>query len=248
MWRPGARVRVPVKWALAAAIEKPLLPAGPGRARLRIGTRSAQGNPFDRPHRIHGQPGDSDPEPGWAASAKRIRAEGEYGFLHDGGATVLDRALADAEEGGRAVPMQRSRSISDDRDVALGSVSLWNSDIPDGRLASRTWRAQLLYGGTGMAFVIASSISYTAEMRSADVIGIRHERASNWGFGGLIAAAVLLSPVLAFLMALVVDIVIGFLNDGNVPALLVLVAAGAIGGFLFRKLRMRPQDSGPDWT
>ena len=91
-----------------------------------------------------------------------------------------------------------------------------------------------------MAFVIASSISYTAEMRSADVIGIGHERASNWGLGGLIAAAVLLSPILAFLMALVVDVVIGFLNDGSVPAVLVLVAAGAIGGFLFRKLRMRP--------
>jgi hypothetical protein len=99
-----------------------------------------------------------------------------------------------------------------------------------------------------MAFVIASSISYTAEMRSADVIGIRHEQASNWGLGGLIAGAVLLSPVLAFLMALVVDVVIGFLNDGSVPAVLVLVAAGAIGGFLFRKLRMRSQDSGPDWT
>jgi hypothetical protein len=85
-------------------------------------------------------------------------------------------------------------------------------------------------------------------MRSADVIGVRHERASNWGLGGLIAAAVLLSPVLAFLMALAVDIVIGFLNDGNVPAVLVLVAAGAISGFLLRKLQMRPQDSGPDWT
>jgi hypothetical protein len=99
-----------------------------------------------------------------------------------------------------------------------------------------------------MAFVIAPSISYTAKMRSADLIGMRYERASNWGFGGLIAAAVLLSPVLAFLMVLVVDIVIGFLNDGRVPALLVLLAAGAIGGFLFRELRMRPQDSGPDWT
>jgi len=96
-----------------------------------------------------------------------------------------------------------------------------------------------------MAFVIAPSISYTAKMRSADAIGMRHERASNWS---LIAGGILLSPVLAFLMALVVDIVIGFLNDGSVPALLVLVAAGAIGGFLFRKLRMRPQDSGPDWT
>ena len=61
----------------------------------------------------------------------------------------------------------------------------------------------------------------------------------------MIATAVLLSPVLAFLMALVVDIVIGFLNYGLVPALLVLVAAGAIGGFLFQKLRMRTQDSGP---
>jgi hypothetical protein len=99
-----------------------------------------------------------------------------------------------------------------------------------------------------MAFVIAPSISYTAEMRSADEIGMRHERASNWGLGGLIAAAILLSPVLAFLTALVVDIVFGFLNDGRVPALLVLVAAGAIGGFLYRKLRTRPQGSGPDWT
>ena len=99
-----------------------------------------------------------------------------------------------------------------------------------------------------MAFVIAPSISHTAEIRSAGVIGTRHEQGSSWGPGGLIAAAVLLSPVWAFLMALVVDIVIGFLNDGKVPALLVLVAAGAIGGFLYRKLRMRPQDSGPDWT
>ena len=61
----------------------------------------------------------------------------------------------------------------------------------------------------------------------------------------MIATSVLLSPVLAFLMALVVDIVIGLLNYGLVPALLVLVAAGAIGGFLFRKLRKRTQDSGP---
>src|SRR5271169_6729268 len=99
-----------------------------------------------------------------------------------------------------------------------------------------------------MAFVIAPSISYTAKMRSADALGMRLQRASNWGLRGLIAAAVLLSPILAFLMALVVDIAIGFLNDGRVPALLVLVAAGAIGGFLYRKLRMRPQDSGADWT
>jgi hypothetical protein len=77
-------------------------------------------------------------------------------------------------------------------------------------------------------------------MWSADVLGMRLQRASNWGLRVLIAAAVLLSPVLAFLMALVVDIVIGFLNDGRVPALLILVAAGAIGGILYRKLPMRP--------
>jgi hypothetical protein len=99
-----------------------------------------------------------------------------------------------------------------------------------------------------MAFVIAPSISCTAEMRSADEIGMRHEQASRWCLGGLIAGGILLSPVLAFLMALLVDLVIGFLNDGRVPALLVLVAAGAIGGLLYRKLRMRPQGSGPDWT
>jgi len=77
---------------------------------------------------------------------------------------------------------------------------------------------------------------------------MRYRRASKWARGGLIVVAVLLSPILAFLMALAVDIVIGFLNDGRVPAILVLIAAGAIAGFLFRKLRMRPQDSGPDWT
>jgi hypothetical protein len=110
-----------------------------------------------------------------------------------------------------------------------------------------------------MALVIAPSISYTVaeepiprergrEKRSADAIGMRHQRARNWGLGGLIAAAVLLSPVLAFLMALVVDIVIGFLRDGSVPALLVLVAAAVVGAFLFRKLRMRPRDRGSDWT
>jgi len=82
-------------------------------------------------------------------------------------------------------------------------------------------------------------------MRSGDVLGMRLQQASNWGLRGLIATSVLLSPVLAFLMALVVDIVIGLLNYGLVPALLVLVAAGAIGGFQFRKLRMRTQDSGP---
>jgi hypothetical protein len=53
----------------------------------------------------------------------------------------------------------------------------------------------------------------------------------------------LLSPVFAFLMALVGEILIGLLKDGGALALLALVAAGAIGGFLFRKLRIRPQNN-----
>jgi hypothetical protein len=52
----------------------------------------------------------------------------------------------------------------------------------------------------------------------------------------------------AFLMALVVEILIGLLKDGGAPALLALVAAGAIGGFLFRKLRRCPEYSAQDWT
>jgi hypothetical protein len=87
-----------------------------------------------------------------------------------------------------------------------------------------------------------SSISYTAEMLSADLIGMR-QRASNWGLVGLIAGGILLSPIFGFLMALVVDILIGLLNDGGVPALLTLVVASAIGGFLFRAMLPRPWGS-----
>jgi hypothetical protein len=64
-----------------------------------------------------------------------------------------------------------------------------------------------------MAFVIAPSISYTVaeecirrqrgrEKPSAAVLGTIYERASKWGLSGLIAAAVLLSPVLALLAPL----------------------------------------------
>ena len=51
-----------------------------------------------------------------------------------------------------------------------------------------------------------------------------------------IAVAALLSLVLALLMAIAVEILIGVLKDAGVPALLVLVVAGAIGWLLFRKL------------
>jgi hypothetical protein len=77
---------------------------------------------------------------------------------------------------------------------------------------------------------VEGTVHQSRPVNAGDMRGNRAQDNSDSGLGGLIAAAILLSPVLAFLMALVVDIVIGFLNDGSVPALLVLVAAGAIGG------------------
>jgi hypothetical protein len=116
--------------------------------------------------------------------------------------------------------------------------------------------------------VIAPSISYPAaderilrqrgpraEERSGDLIAIgwrdddiRRQWASNLGFGGLIAGSILLSPVFSFLMALAVEILIGLVSDGGAHALQALVAAGAIGGFSLRELRMRPQDDPQDCT
>ena len=91
-----------------------------------------------------------------------------------------------------------------------------------------------------MALVIAPSIPYTAKLRSVDMIGMRHAQASNWGVVVLIAGGVLLSPIFGFLIALVVDILIGLLKDSGVPALLTLVVAGVIGGFLFRTMLPPP--------
>jgi hypothetical protein len=116
--------------------------------------------------------------------------------------------------------------------------------------------------------VIAPSTSYPAaderilrqrgpraEERSGDLIAIgwhdvdiRRQWASNLGFGGLIAGSILLSPVFSFLMALAVEILIGLVSDGGALALQALVAAGVIGGFSLRELRMRPQDDPQDCT
>ena len=53
------------------------------------------------------------------------------------------------------------------------------------------------------------------------------------------AAATVLSPVLAFLMAIVLEILFGLVKDAGGPALLAFVAAGAIGWFLRRMRRPR---------
>ena len=58
---------------------------------------------------------------------------------------------------------------------------------------------------------------------------------------GRIAVAALLSPVLAFLIAIAVEILIGALMDAGVLPLFALVAAGTIGGSQFRRQRVRPR-------
>jgi len=50
-----------------------------------------------------------------------------------------------------------------------------------------------------------------------------------------------LSPVLAFLMAIAVEILIGVLKDAGMLEFLALVAASVISYSLLRKLRVRPR-------
>jgi hypothetical protein len=59
----------------------------------------------------------------------------------------------------------------------------------------------------------------------------------TWAFWSIIGPCILLSPVLAFLLAIAVEILIGCLVDAGPPALL-LVGAGAISVVLYRKMRM----------
>ena len=59
-----------------------------------------------------------------------------------------------------------------------------------------------------------------------------------WTIWSIVAAA-LLSPVLAFLMAIVVEILVGALMDAGLLEIIPLVAVGAIGWFQLRKSRPR---------
>jgi hypothetical protein len=55
----------------------------------------------------------------------------------------------------------------------------------------------------------------------------------------MVAGGILLSPVFAFLVAVVVEIFIGLLSEGGVPAVIALLCAGISGRILFRKVRVR---------
>ena len=64
------------------------------------------------------------------------------------------------------------------------------------------------------------------------------DRVSNWAWW-TIAGGVLLSPVFAFLVAVVVEILINIIAQGGIPALLVVAAAVMLGWSLFRRHRAR---------
>ena len=66
------------------------------------------------------------------------------------------------------------------------------------------------------------------------------DRVPNWAWW-TIAAGILLSPVFAFLLAVVVEILIGILTQGGVPALLIAAAAVMSGWLLLRRHWTRPR-------
>ncbi len=69
----------------------------------------------------------------------------------------------------------------------------------------------------------------------------------SWAQMSIIATAVLLSPMLAFLTAMAVEILIGVLADAGLTACIAFVAAGVVGYPLLRKLRVRPRGTAQDW-
>jgi len=62
----------------------------------------------------------------------------------------------------------------------------------------------------------------------------------NWAWWTIVGG-ILLSPVFAFLLAVVVEILIGVLTQGGAPALLILAAAVISGRVLLRRRRTRPR-------
>ena len=67
------------------------------------------------------------------------------------------------------------------------------------------------------------------------------DRLANWGWL-VVAAAVLLSPVFAFLTAISVEVLVCMIKEGGVPALVALAVACVIGRCLYRKFSVRRRE------
>ena len=66
-------------------------------------------------------------------------------------------------------------------------------------------------------------------------------RPPSWVIWFIVAAAAILSPVLAFLMAIAIEIVVVALVDAGALPILAFVTAGAVGWLLLRNLCVRPR-------
>jgi len=70
------------------------------------------------------------------------------------------------------------------------------------------------------------------------------DRLPSWAVWAVIPATAVLTPVFAFLMAVVAMMVLGVLKEIGMPILLALTAAGLSGFLLGRKSPVRQRDSG----
>ena len=64
------------------------------------------------------------------------------------------------------------------------------------------------------------------------------DRLPNWGWL-VVAVAVLLSPVFAFLSAIWVEILVCLIKEGGTPAFIAVAAACVIGRLAYRKFSVR---------
>jgi hypothetical protein len=88
----------------------------------------------------------------------------------------------------------------------------------------------------GAGFILPRSSGEAAKMNfSKPVNPIR-----NYAFGSVITALILLSPIIAFLMAIAAEMLIDLLMAGGTSAVCA-AAAGGIGLVLSRKFWRRPQ-------
>jgi hypothetical protein len=71
------------------------------------------------------------------------------------------------------------------------------------------------------------------------------DRFLTWAKFSVIVTAVLISPVLAFFIAIAVEILIGAVADADALPLVAFIVAGAIGCSRLRKLRAHPRGKAP---
>jgi len=88
---------------------------------------------------------------------------------------------------------------------------------------------------------LSATIRPENDRLNADIRGAMSTLPS-WVQCSIIAVGVLLSPVLAFFMALIVGGLLGILREAGIAACLATVVVGAAAYFLARRIRAAPND------